>query len=221
MKLKILSLILFLANIANACKKDLGNYDYSPPSEPVVEGIANKTFSALIGDTLTIAPKVTLADADPTKDLEFKWLITVQEKLTEMEYTGYPLKMVYNLGPGDRSSKLIITDKRNGLFYTFPFTITGTTQFSTGDLVLSDDNGTAKLSFVKPDKSILADVYQSLNNESLPTKPVQLYYSKPLPYQPNTKEEYWILCNDNSNSGVILDASTLLKKSNFSSQFFN
>lgn len=221
MKLKILGLILFLAILTNACKKDLGNYDYSPPSEPVVEGIANKTFAALIGDTLTIAPKVTLADADPAKDLEFKWLITVQEKQMEMEYTGYPLKLVYNLGPGDRSSKLIITDKRNGLFYTFPFTITGTTQFSTGDLVLSDDNGVAKLSFVKPDKSILTDLYQSLNGQALPSKPVQLYYSKPLPYQPNTKEEYWILCNDNSNSGVILDASTLLKKANFSSQFFN
>jgi len=221
MKLKILGLILFLAIINQACKKDLGNYDYSPPSEPVVTGIQNNTFAALVGDTLTIAPKVTLADADPAKDLEFEWRITVQEQLKEMVYKGYPLKLLYNLGPGDRTCKLIITDKRNGLFYTFPFIIVGTTQFSTGDLVLSEDNGVAKLSFVKPDKSILTDLYQSLNGEALPAKPVQLYYSKPLPYQPNTKEEYWILCNDNNNSGVILDASTLLKKSNFSSQFFN
>jgi hypothetical protein len=221
MKLKIIGLIVLFAIINNSCKKDLGNYDYSPPSEPVTTGIANQTFAALIGDTLTIQPKISLADADPLKDLDFEWRITVQEKLTEMVYKGYPLKLVYNLGPGERSCKLTITDKRNGLFYTYPFTITGTTQFSAGDLVLSDDNGVAKLSFVKPDKTVLPDLYHSLNGADLPSKPVQLYYSKPLPYQPNTKEEYWILCNDNSNSGVILDASTLLKKSNFSSQFFN
>jgi hypothetical protein len=221
MRKKILGLIVLFAIISTACKKDLGNYDYSPPSEPVVTGIANQQFAALIGDTLTIQPKVSLADADPLKDLQFEWRITVQEKQMEVVYKGYPLKIVYNLGPGDRTCKLIITDKRNGLFYNYPFKITGTTQFSGGNLILSDDNGIAKLSFVKPDNTVLANLYHSLNGEDLPAKPVQLYYSKPLVYQPNTKEEYWILCNDNNNSGIILDASTLLKKSNFSSQFFN
>jgi hypothetical protein len=221
MKFKTIYLLALILTIAaSSCKKDLGNYNYSPPSEPVVTGITNKTFNALIGDTLTINPTVTLANADPAKDLEFEWRITVQEQLREVVYKGYPLKTVYNLGPGERTCKLIITDKRNGLFYNFAFKIIGTTQFSGGELVLSNDNGVAKLSFVKPDKSVLADVYRSLNNETLPANPVELYYSKPLPYQPNTKEEYWILCNGAANGGVILDASTLLKRSNFSSQFF-
>lgn len=220
MKFKIIYVLALVAAVYTSCKKDLGNYNYSPPSEPVVTGIANKTFAALLGDTLTIKPVVTLAGADPLKDLDFEWHITVQELLTEVVYKGYPLKTVYNLGPGDRTCKLTITDKRNGLFYNYAFKITGTTQFSAGNIVLSNDNGITKLSFVKPDKTVLTDIYQSLNKQTLPTTPVQLYYSKPLPYQPNTKEEYWVLCNEPGKSGVVVNASTLLYKSDFSTQFF-
>lgn len=221
MKFKHIYILIFVAILFASCKKDLGNYTYSPPSEPVIAGIKNVTFPAQIGDSLIIAPKITLADGDPLKDLTFEWHITVQELLTEVSYTGYPLKMVYNLGPGDRVAKLVVTDKRNGLIYKIPFTITGTTQFSVGTLVLSNDNGIARFSFVKPDNTVLADLYQSLNGESLPSNPVQLYYSKPLPYQPNTKEEYWLLCDDPNKPSVILDASTLLKKNSFTTQFFS
>lgn len=221
MKFKSIAILALITVFYTSCKKDLGNYVYSPPSEPVVAGINNATFAALLGDTLTINPKVTLAGADPLKDLDFEWHITVQEELREAVYKGYPLKMVYNLGPGDRACKLTITDKRNGLFYTFPFKITGTTQFSAGTLVLSNDNGVTKLSFVKPDKTVLGNIYKSLNNDDLPINPVELYYSKPLPYQPNTKEEYWVLNNDPNKSGVVLDASTLLKRKDFASQFFS
>jgi hypothetical protein len=221
MKFKLIYLLAFIAVTSSSCKKDLGNYDYTPPSEPVVAGLRNTTVPALIGDTLTIKPTVTLAGADPLKDLDFEWRITVLEQLKDVVYKGYPLKTVYNLGPGERTCKLIITDKRNGLFYNIPFKITGTTQFSAGQLVLSNDNGVTKLSFVKPDNTVIADLYHSLNNEVLPAKPVELYYSKPLPYQPNTKEEYWILCNDPANSGVVVDASSLLRKASFESQFFS
>lgn len=221
MKLKYLYFLAFALLLFTDCKKDLGNYDYSPPSEPVIAGLKNVTFPALIGDSLIVAPKITLADADPQKDLTYEWKITVQELFKEVSYVGYPLKMVYNLGPGDRTAKLVVTDKRNGLVYSIPFKITGTTQFSVGQLVLSNDNGLAKFSFVKPDNTVLANLYESLNAEALPANAVQLYYSKPLVYQPNTKEEYWLLCDNPTNSGVILDASTLLKRSLFTTQFFS
>jgi hypothetical protein len=220
MKFKPLYIFVFFVLFSASCKKDLGNYTYNPPSEPVIAGIRNVTYSASIGDSLVIKPTITLADADPLKDLSFEWKITVQELFKEVSYTGYPLKMVYNLGPGERPAKLIVTDKRNGLIYSIPFRITGTTQFSTGELVLSNDRGLAKFSFIKPDNTVLPDLYQSLNGAPLPSNPVQLYYSKPLAYQPNTKEEFWLICNDPAMSSVILDASTLLRKSSFETQFF-
>ncbi|WP_158280772.1 PKD-like family lipoprotein [Pararcticibacter amylolyticus] len=221
MKFKILLILAISLTLYSSCKKDLGNYVYSPPSEPVVSGLKDITFPALIGDSLIIKPEVTLADANPVEDLDFEWQITVQEELRAAVYKGYPLKTIYNLGPGERRAVLVLTDKRNGLIYKYNFKIVGTTQFSDGDLVLSDDNGVAKLSYVKPDNSVMSDIYHALNNKSLPHQPVQLYYSKPLPYQPNTKEEYWVLCNDPEGSGVILDASSLLRRNDFNSQFFS
>jgi len=221
MKFKQIYILAIIAILYVSCKKDLGNYSYSPPSEPAVSGVKDVTFPASIGDSLILKPTITLANADPLKDLSFEWRITVQELFKEVVYTGYPLKMVYNLGPGDRNCKLVITDKRNGLIYTIPFKITGTTQFSVGVMVLSNDNGKTKFSFVKPDNTVLPDLYQSLNGESLPANAVQLYYSKPLVYQPNTKEEFWLLCDNSAQGGVVLDAATLLKKSEFSAQFFS
>ncbi|MNK07524.1 hypothetical protein D3C87_254390 [compost metagenome] len=220
MKQKLLYLLAFAAIFYTSCKKDLGNYTYSPPSEPVVKGILDANIPALIGDSLIIKPEVSLEGADPLKDLTFEWRILLLEELREISYTGYPLKMLFNLGTGERSSTLIVTDKRNGLIYKYKFKITGTTQFSNGTLILSNDGGTSKLSFVKPDNTILPNIYESLQSGSLPKNPVQLYYSKPLPFQLLSKEEYWILCNDPSTGSVIVNPSTLLYKDNFKSQFF-
>lgn len=220
MKLKYIYLLALTAMFFNSCKKDLGNYNYSPPSEPIVEGIQDVNFPALTGDTLLIKPKVSLDGADPLKDLNFEWRIFVIEELKEIVYTGYPLKMLYGFGPGERASTLVVTDKRNGLIYKFKFKITGTTQFSAGTVVLSSDGGLAKLSFVKPDNTVLSNIYQNLNNQALSEDPVQLYYSKPLPFQLLSKEEYWVLCNDAKKGSTIVDANTLLYKDNFRSQFF-
>lgn len=220
MKLKYIYLLALTALFYTSCKKDLGNYTYSPPSEPVLEGIKDVNFPALTGDTLTIKPKVSLNGADPMKDLNFEWHIFVLEDLKDIVYTGYPLKMLYGLGPGERPGTLIVTDKRNGLIYKFKFKVTGTTQFSTGTVVLSSDAGLAKLSFVKPDNTVLPNIFQGLNNQTLPENPVQLYYSKPLPFQLLSKEEYWVLCSDPAKGSAIVDANTLLYKDNFRSQFF-
>lgn len=220
MKKILLYVLAFAACLYTSCKKDLGNYDYSPPSEPVIKGVKDVNFSAAIGDSLIIKPEVSLADADPLKDLDFEWRITIIEELREASFKGYPLKLLYNLGTGERAARLIVTDKRNGLIYKYNFKITGTTQFSAGTVILSNEGGTAKLSFVKPDNTVLANIYESLQTGTLPKNPVQLYYSKPLPYQLQSKDEYWIMCDDPTTGSVIVTPSTLQYKDNFKSQFF-
>jgi len=221
MKFKLIIALAFLVSLYTACKKDLGNYDYHPPSEPTLSAFKDSTFAALLGDSLILKPTVSIANADPLKDLSYEWRITVQEELREAIYTGYPLRIVYKLGPGLRSSKLIITDKRNGLKYVVPFKLNGTTQFTSGKFVLSVDNGTTKLSFVKPDnKTVIADLYSALNGKILPANPVQLYFAEILPYQSSNQQKFWVLCNDPMMKSPLLDASTLLESGSFSDQFF-
>jgi hypothetical protein len=211
-----IALLLFLAMLG--CKKDLGNYDYNPPSEPVLEDFRDATFDANLGDTLIIEPNVVIEGADPLKDLTYDWKIYVSEEARSDDYQGYPLKLVYNLAPRLRDAKLTITDNRNGMKYTFPFKILGTTPFSTGQTILSVENGVTKLSFVKADGTVLSDIYRSLHGADLPENPVQLF-AKPIVYQGGTVEDYWVVCQDNATGGVILDGSSMLKKKDFSAQF--
>ncbi|EHQ28064.1 PKD-like family lipoprotein [Mucilaginibacter paludis] len=218
--IRIFIFILFAAFVYG-CKKDLGNYSYSPPSEPVVTKFTDSTFNALVGDSLILKPTVKIADADPLKDLSYLWEITVSEEARTVSITGYPLKMIYNLSPGLRSAKLTVTDNRNGLKYFYPFKILGGTQFSTGKTVLSVQNGVTMLSFIKPDdKTVLSNLYFTLHGENLPANPVQLY-AKPLAYQPNTVDDYWVVCQDPTKNSVIINGSTMLRKKYFNEQFFS
>ncbi|TWF32834.1 PKD family protein [Chitinophaga polysaccharea] len=203
-----------------ACKKDLGNYRYHSPAEPVISGLIDSTVNAIVGDSLIIRPGVSLADGDPAKDLFFDWDILVAEEARADHYTGYPLRIVYNLKPMVREAKLTVTDQRNGIKYFYKFKIDGGTRFSKGAAVLSVDNGVTRLSFIRPDSSVNADLYHALHNEDLPVNPVQLF-AKPLAYQENTVEDYWVICKDPAKQSVIIDGSTMLRKRYFGEQFFN
>jgi hypothetical protein len=210
--------ILIVAGLYS-CKKDLGNYKYNPPSEPSLYNFKDTTVDALVGDTLYIKPLVYLEGGSYLTDLDYQWDISVAEEARNETYHGYPLKIVYNLAPKLRDAKLTITDKRNGIKYFFPFKIQGNTQFSSGTTVLSVDNGVTKLSFIKPDLTVLSDLYKSLEGEDLPADPVQLF-GKPLAYQAGTIEDYWVVCQDPAKQSVIIDGNTMLRKSYFNDQFF-
>ncbi len=214
-------IIIFLsACVIMACKKDLGNYKYTVPSEPVLHGIADSTIAATVGDSLVISPLVTLADGNPSRDLTFDWDILVAEEARSDHYTGYPLRIVYNLKPMVRDAKITITDKRNGIKYFYKFKISGGTRFAKGATVLSIDKGVTRLSFIRPDSTVNPDLYHALHNDDLPANPVQLF-AKPLAYQENSVEDYWVICKDPSKQSVIIDGSTMLRKRYFGEQFFN
>lgn len=214
-------IIIFLsACFMASCKKDLGNYEYHVPAEPVLTGIIDSTVNAIVGDSLIISPGVTLKDGNPAKDLTFDWDIIVAEEARSDHYTGYPLRMIYNLKPMVRDAKITVTDQRNGIKYFYKFKINGGTRFSRGTTILSIDKGITRLSFIRPDSTVNPDLYHSLHNEDLPANPVQLF-AKPLAYQENSVEDYWVICKDPAKQSVIIDGSTMLRKRYFGEQFFN
>jgi hypothetical protein len=220
--LKIFS-FLFLLIAFTACKKDLGNYTYKKITDPAAIGLDGKTFPAIEGDSLKLQPLIEYPGGDISKDLTFSWRITYLEQETTETYTGYPLKIVYNLPPGIRPVRLTITVKSTGVQYFYNFNISGGTQYSAGTTVLSVQNGVTKMSFVLPDnKTIQSDIYSTLNGETLPNNPIQLFakYS-PRYYGPRTLQQYWVLANDPAKQSVMIDATTMLKVNDFSAQFLS
>lgn len=220
--LKILS-CLFVLFALIACKKDLGNYTYKKITDPTAPDLEGKTFPAVEGDSLKLQPLIEYPGGDVSKDLTFSWRITYLEQETTETYTGYPLKIIYNLPPGIRPVRLAITVKSTGIQYFYDFNISGGTQYSAGTTVLSVQNGVTKLSFVSPDnKTVQSDIYSTLNNETLPNNPIELFgRHSPRYYGPLTLQQYWVLCNDPSKQSVMIDATTMLKVDDFSAQFLS
>ena len=219
---KIFIFILFIATLYG-CKKDLGNYKYNVPADPAVYTLDGRTFPAIEGDSLILKPLVVYPGGNIYTDLTYTWEITYTDSLRTDVYTGYPLRMVYNLPPGVRPVRLTITAKSTGIKYFHTFFIGGITQYSKGTTVLSVQNGVSKLSFVFPgNQTVQADIYKTLNKEDLPNNPLALYPTF-MPYHigDGSVQQYWVLCNDPGKQSVIINAATLQKKSDFSAQFLS
>jgi hypothetical protein len=204
--LKPLVGVLFALVFFQSCYKDKGNHDIHMPQEPTVAQL-DTLYEAIVGDSLIISPKITgIAPAD----LICNWHILVPEEVDETSnrYEGNSLRIVFGLQAKRYQTRLTVTNKANGMKYFYNFYIQGITQFSKGSLVLSLDNGQTRLSFVKPDGTVQPNIYEVINNEPLPDKPLNIYYATNR-FTGYTPQGYWIICE---NGGVRLKVDNLQKE---------
>lgn len=163
-----------IAGSFSSCYKDLGNYDINIPIEPEIKGL-DTLYRAVVGDSLIINPTIT---GIPLEHLHCSWRLYVPEEISpdRHAYEGNSLRIVFGLRAQRYQARLTVTNTQNGMKYFHTFFIQGITEFSVGSLVLSDESGVTKLSFVKPDGTVQPDIYQTINNEQLPTEPLHLHY---------------------------------------------
>jgi hypothetical protein len=199
-----------------SCFKDKGNYDYIKLGEPVVANL-DTVYSVFTGDSLVIEPKITLPDG--RTDVTCHWKIDIPQEARSDDYEGLSLRILYGLGANRYKAMLIVTDNELGMNYYYDFVISGKTQFSVGTVVLTDEGGQAKLSFVKPDGTVQPDLYQSINGESLGTNPMQLV---PLrnQYYLNITFAYWIVCAGGTNPAVQINSNDLKKMKYLNENFY-
>lgn len=200
-----------------ACFKDLGNYEYDLPEIPQVNSL-DSVYAVFVGDSLIIDPGVTMKKG--TDHLKFDWKIAVPERLTEERYSGKQLRTIFGLGPTRYFARLTISDTLNGMKYFHDFAIDGKTAFSQGMVVLSNENNISRLSFIKPDGSVQARLYEAMHGEQLPPQPKQLVAVRQA-YNPGVIKSYWIFTDGGTNPGVQLDANTMQRKMYLSGNFFD
>lgn len=206
-KMKKLIMSIVVLTVLGACYKDKGNYVIDMPESPVLQNL-DTLYEAMTGDSLIVQPKIT---GIATEDLECDWRIDVPEALVPEanHYKGNALRIVFGLEAKRYTARLTVTNKANGMKYFYPFKIQGVTEFSRGSLVLSQDQGAGKLSFIKPDNSVQANIYEAINGQPLPVDPLQLHYVKNQ-FTGNTPLGYWII---SKQAGVRLNVNTLKKES--------
>jgi hypothetical protein len=219
MRKRIYFAIIALLFLASACYDDLGHYDYSTTEVPVVKGLVDSTFAAIVGEPLVITPTVVHSLAN-TDQLTYKWQIMFAYEPFVQYFEGLTLNTVFGLLPGEYNGMLTITNHADDMRYYYAFKVSAKTEFSVGTLVLTDVDGVGQLAFVKPDGTVMPNLYESLHGEPLPSQPRQLL-SRNLAFQPTNIVDYWVVGADPENAGVIIDAATMKKKSPISDNFFD
>lgn len=208
--------ILLMAGVTvMSCYDDQGNYTYHEPEDPVVLELVDSTFVAYVGDSLVIKPHIEHSLVD-TEDLTFDWEISNFVDLRGEYYSGPVLRMLFNLKPETYPAKLTITNHSNGMKYFYHFKIEGRTEFSTGTVILSNDQGVARLSFLKGDTALRANLFEGLHGENLPKDPKQIII-----VDHHWLSAYHVITGEEDKPGVIIDAATMLRVRNLEDNFFD
>lgn len=209
---------LILLTTLSACYKDKGNYEYDMPIEPKVVQL-DTLYTALVGDSLIIEPKFENIDA---KNISCSWKIYVPETISpdKFIYSGKSLRTLFGLQAKKYMARMTLTNTENGMKYFYDFKIQGVTEFSKGSLVLSVENEKTELSFIKPDGSVQARIYDAINLKSLPDDPLNIHFLSNK-FTGNTPLGYWIICK---NDAIRLDVNNLkqdeVKPNSLANNFF-
>jgi hypothetical protein len=215
MKQVLLSIGLLL--VLTACYKDKGNYDYVEIKPPVLSNF-DSTYVAYAGDSLIISPVVTLPDG--RTDVTCTWKILIPEEARSADYEGPALRIVYGLGASRYSALFTVMDNATGMKYFYNFVIIGKTAFTSGTIVLSEDDGVGKLSFIKPDGSVQPDIYEGINHESLGTGPLQVVPVQNLYYM-NVITAYWVVCAGGTHPAIEVDANNMQRLKYINENFYD
>ncbi|MGV3766760.1 MAG: PKD-like family lipoprotein [Chitinophagaceae bacterium] len=203
------------------CYKDKGNYSYNEPETPLVTNL-DTLYKVLVGDSLIIAPEIKM---ETDADLMLTWKISVVSGTGAVNRdvldTGASMRIVFGLEPKTYTGRLTIHNNTNGMKYFHNFKVESSTEFATGTTILTEENGRAQLSFVRPDGSLQARLFQAVNPDvPMPENPTQLV-AAPLWTLPNTVETYWVFGKGGVNTGVQVDANTFIFKKTLADNFFD
>ena len=217
MKQKILALLIAIALVQQACYKDKGNYDYQEIAVPQLKNL-DTLYTVLIGDTLRVTPTVT--SDNPNAKFGLVWRIMIPLEMRDTTITGSELKFQMKLKPDRYHVRLTITDSSNGMKYFHETAIASVTPYSKGIVILSADNNTSQLTFVKPDGTIEPNVYRTWNGSDLPGKPQQIINLFKQFINPPPAMGYWITYDETSDGGVHISNNTLVKIKSLRNNYF-
>ncbi|ATL45891.1 hypothetical protein COR50_01220 [Chitinophaga caeni] len=212
--------ILYILGIGllylTSCYKDKGNYDYVDVPPPVVTNL-DTLYNVNAGDSLIIAPKVALAAGND--DYICEWKFYIPGDTGALEYEMKELRIVFGLGANRYPGLLRITDQNTGMKYFYNFTVVGKTEFTQGTLVFSDNGDHSTLSFIKPDGTVQAGIFEAINRKQLAGGASQLLHLQNRNYM-NVLTAYWLISKDDPDGGVQIDANTLQELKTLRAHFY-
>ena len=180
------------------CIEDNGNYDYNPARDLIVEDVPGN-ITLTVGESITLTPK-PMVRYDKTKTIiegvEYEWVLEGEVVSRESSYTYTAQEN------GSYEGILRFKDPLTKSVSYLDFDIDVETQYKSGFLILSEENGKAQLSMIRakwsrsPSDTVVYEgewknVYENENRgEALVGKPVSL-------------TEHWAYDNDMVQLGEV------------------
>jgi hypothetical protein len=141
-----------------ACYEDKGNYDYLPVNKVTIT--MPYILNANMGDTLHFTPLITFADPADTTGFEYWWEYMGNDGLLdhyEVICEGQELRFVPRL-VGLQVVQFCVKELRSGTITIATLSVEGGSIYTRGWLILREEDGESKLSYVRPDRSVPGDV---------------------------------------------------------------
>jgi hypothetical protein len=173
MKKSLLIGIVACALCAQACYEDKGNYDYLPVNKVTIT-LSSAALNANMGDTLYYTPTITFADPNTNPDdFEYWWenrgnmgILTHYELICE----GRELRFVPPI-VGAQIVQFCVREKSSGVITSASMSVNGGSVYVRGWLILREEGGETKLTYVRPDRAVTGD----MTSERVYTPYIDLY----------------------------------------------
>ena len=200
------------------CVNDDTNNDFAILNDAVISGIDDEYNDVFVDEKFVIKPTI---QTTLNNDSEFYYFWISYNKNTY--YTADTLSrekdldITVRLTPGEHTMKFKAVNSTTGIFYEKEFTVNVVNEYTTGLLILSDNEGNAVLNFYIPGKDKVAtDLYSKFNDDGpIGKNPKRVYFNK---YTNENACEVLVMCQDGSG-GRILNSITMQKEREYKDFF--
>jgi hypothetical protein len=141
-----------------ACYEDKGHYDYVPVNKVTITMPAY-TMNAYLGETFRCTPTITFANPADTTGFEYWWEYTGNMGLhprREEICRGKELQFMPSL-VGSQNVQLCVREIRSDVITISSLSLNVGSRYARGWLILREEGGESKLSFILPDRSVPGD----------------------------------------------------------------
>nr|WP_121269562.1 PKD-like family lipoprotein [Pedobacter schmidteae] len=164
------ALYLVVLLLFAACKKDLGNYNYTELNDVNFGGIG-KTYTVLLGEKLQITPEFKFSKENNSDENAFSYQWYAFDVNANLQLpadqrkniaTTRNLDAAIQIPPGNYLLYYSVTDKKTGVVYTTKIPLKVETTIYEGWMVLNDVNGAARLDMVSKIKNVYTPIVDVL-----------------------------------------------------------
>lgn len=173
----IISVLLLFAVVA--CTEDKGNYDYTPLNELSLIGMQS-AYQVEQDSVLNIPIEVSGQEGFSEEDYEFLWYAwstTDEDADADTLSREKDLNVVISLPIDEYTLRLVVTEKKSGVYYSVYTDLSVINLYSKGLVALSRvEGGDADVTLINSVNTVNKHAYLEANGESAGNGPLGVYY---------------------------------------------